>query len=231
MPFDITPTKKSTAILIPARLESKRFPNKMLVDVGGIPLITHVYNKCSNLGYDVYVVTDSHLIAQTVPHHIMTGHAENGTERCAQAMQQLDYEKYINVQGDMIDVTPNMIRAAELGLEDYTVSTIYTDMPELQRKNPNTVKMISNAYEAHWFCRASLDYGYHHLGVYGYKKYMGEIYLNLAKYQEEEIEKLEQLRWIQHGIRIGAEYVKSSCMEINTPDDLIKWKSLNEEKI
>jgi len=208
----------------------------MLADVGGIPLITHVYNKCSNLGYDVYVVTDSHEIAQTVPHHIITGHAKNGTERCAQAMQQLNYDKYINVQGDMIDVTENMIKAAEKRLNEYSVSTIYTNMTPEKQKDPNTVKMISNEDYAHWFCRAGLGYGFHHLGIYGYRKKslsrgyrknIADSYLEFDISKEEEIEKLEQLRWIQNGIKIGINYVDESCIEINTPEDLAEWKLLH----
>ncbi|MBR19577.1 MAG: hypothetical protein CMA64_05475 [Euryarchaeota archaeon] len=213
----------STAILIPARLEASRFPNKMLADVGGKSLIKHVFDKCNETDFNTYVVTDSEEIAKEVPNFIMTGHADNGTERCCRAMREMPYNNYVNVQGDMIDITEDMIRAASEALEFNTVSTIYTDMPEDKQNDPNTVKMVSNEVHAHWFCRASLPYGFHHLGVYGYKKEMADIYLNAVKYNEEEIEKLEQLRWIQNGVDIGVHYVPEPCIEINTPEDLQSW--------
>ena len=117
--------------------------------------------------------------------------------------------------------------AAMRGLDEYSVTTVYTDMTPEKQKDPNSVKMITNEYIAHWFCRASLEYGVHHLGIYGYRKNIGSLYLESDIYEEENIEKLEQLRWIQNGVNIGVNYVNESCIEINTPEDLAKWKLLH----
>jgi len=223
-----------TAILIPARLESERYPNKMLVDIGGKSLIKHVYDKCKETGIDTYVITDSEEIAKEVEYSIITGKADNGTERCCKTMKgfydlnMILYDYFINVQGDMIDITENMIRSAHSKLDKYLVSTIFTDMPGDKLQDKNTVKMISNGDEAHWFCRASLEYGYHHLGVYGYTKEAANLYIDSVQYSAEKKEKLEQLRWIQNGVRIGAEYVPDNCIEINTPEDLAEWKVLHK---
>lgn len=101
---------KDLAILIPARYNSSRFPGKMLELFDGIPLVRRVYNTCVSTGIDTYVLTDDERIASVVPNSIMTSsECANGTERCASVVDRLDYSSFINVQGDMIDVTPNMI--------------------------------------------------------------------------------------------------------------------------
>ena len=166
-----------TAILIPARIQSSRFPEKMLQPIGKDPLILHVYNKCVQSGLDTFVLTDSKRVASIIPNAIMTDDADNGTERCCQVMNKLEYDQFVNVQGDMPDIAPNMIVSILEVLGNYKVATIFTDMPEEKQKDPNTVKLITNGKEAHWFCRASLDYGVHHLGVYGYKKEMADVYM------------------------------------------------------
>lgn len=212
-----------TAILIPARIQSSRFPEKMLQPLGKVPLILHVYNKCIESGLDTFVLTDSKRVASIIPNAIMTEDADNGTERCCQVMEKLDYDQFVNVQGDMPDIAPNMIVKILEVLGNYKVATIFTDMPEEKQKDPNTVKLITNGKEAHWFCRASLDYGVHHLGVYGYKKEMAQVYMNAEIYKEERVEKLEQLRWLQNGEKIGVAYVPNKCIEINAPEDVDEW--------
>ena len=102
-------------------------------------------------------------------HVIVTPNAENGTHRCALAVDDLPpYERYINVQGDMPDITVDIIHKVNDSLEAAMVATAYTPMDPALRKDPNSVKLIHNGKRAHWFCRASLEYGDHHLGVYGY---------------------------------------------------------------
>ena len=108
----------STSIIIPARLNSTRFPKKMLAELNGYPLIKHVFDKCWNAGYETYVLTDSNEIADILPSKrvIMTSaEHENGTSRCMEVIDEvLQYDRYINVQGDMPDITPEIIRSVEL---------------------------------------------------------------------------------------------------------------------
>ena len=220
----------TTAILIPARYASSRFHGKMMVPLNGVPLVEHVYNRCAGTGLDTYVLTD----AQEVYNHmganrcLMTTDAENGTERCMQVIDEvLQYDRYINVQGDMPDITSDIIRAVEGELQRSDVATAYTPMDFNLRNDPNSVKMIHSRGRAHWFLRASLTYGDHHLGVYGYNREAKIVYTSSTKYAEEDIEKLEQLRWIQNGIRIGVVEVEFDGIEINTPEDLEKWQTKN----
>jgi len=220
----------TTAILIPARYDSSRFPAKMMAKLNGVPLIEHVYNKCVATGLDTYVLTDH----QDIYNHmgagkcLMTNEADNGTERCMQVIDEvLQYDRYINVQGDMPDITSDIIRAVEGALQYSDVSTAYTPMDFNLRNDPNSVKMIHSRGRAHWFLRASLTYGDHHLGVYGYNREAKIVYTTSKKYAEEDIEKLEQLRWIQNGQKIGVVEVEFNGIEINTPQDLERWEQNN----
>jgi 3-deoxy-manno-octulosonate cytidylyltransferase (CMP-KDO synthetase) len=220
----------TTAILIPARYNSSRFPGKMMEKLNGVPLVEHVYNICAATGLDTYVLTDHQDIYNYMGANrcLMTQDAENGTERCMQVIDEvLQYDRYINVQGDMPDITEDIIRAVEKELQRSDVSTAYTPMDFNLRSDPNSVKMIHSRGKAHWFLRASLTYGDHHLGIYGYNREAKAMYNASTKYIEEDIEKLEQLRWIQNGMRIGAVEVEFDGIEINTPEDLEKWQIKN----
>ena len=218
----------TTAILIPARLDSTRFPNKMLAELNGVPLIRHVYDKCVATGLDTYVVTPDQTIVDAVPRAILVGDADNGTDRCMLAIDEhLQYDHYINVQGDMPDITTDIIRAVEAELKNSDVSTAYTQMDFNLRSDPNCVKMIHSRGRAHWFLRASLMYGDHHLGIYGYNRETKAMYSVSRRYIEEDIEKLEQLRWIQNGIKIGVVEVEFDGIEINAPEDLVEWHKRN----
>jgi len=221
----------TTAILIPARYDSSRFPGKMLALLNGTPLIRHVYEKCLATGLDTYVLTDNRKVAHAVPYSnvIFTNEAENGTERCMSVIdKELQYDRYINVQGDMPDITEDIIRAVEGELQRSDVATAFTPMDFNLRNDPNCVKMIHSRGRAHWFLRASLTYGDHHLGVYGYNREAKIMYSTSTKFIEEDIEKLEQLRWIQNGIKLGVVEVEFDGIEINTKEDLKRWHEKNE---
>ena len=203
----------------------------MMELLNGVPLIEHVYNRCVATGLDTYVLTDHQDIYNYLGGSkcIMTQEAENGTQRCMQVIDEvLEYDRYINVQGDMPDITEDIIRAVELELQKSDVSTAYTPMDFNLRSDPNCVKMIHNRGRAHWFLRASLPYGDHHLGIYGYNREVKAMYNASTKYTEETLEQLEQLRWIQNSIRIGVVEVEFDGIEINSPQDLKDWHIKNE---
>ena len=216
----------NTAIVIPARLDSTRFPNKMLAELNGVPLIQHVFNRCKETELPTYVVTPDEEIVKVIgkENTILVGDAENGTARCALAADYVNYEYFINVQGDMPDITSDIILKVNELLNEYDVVTPYTKMSDEQRNDPNSVKIIHNGKTAKWFGRGITGYGDHHLGVYGYKNYLLNSYSALKVYPEEEIERLEQLRWIQNDVKIGVVEVEFNGIEINTKEDLDKWQ-------
>ena len=220
----------SSAILIPARYNSTRLPGKPLCMLDSVPMIKRVYDACSASKIPTYVLTDDVRIASVFQNTSViiddTDYA-NGTERCAGAIK-LDYmqkyDQFINVQGDMPDVTVEMIEKCVEGLSyNYSVSTVYTDMPKEMQDDPNSVKMITAYSKALWFGRGITGYGEWHLGVYGYKRHALVAYPNLKVTQEETVEQLEQLRWLKSGWQIVAQSVYFNGVEINSPEDVAEW--------
>lgn len=224
--------KNDTVILIPARWGSSRLEGKPLIDLGGIPMIKRVYNICKQSSYDVYVLTDDERIMQCVGKDnsfIDDAEYENGTERCCGALTKfnLSYDKIINVQGDMPDVTVEMIAKTKLLLDTFDVATVYTAMPKDRQNDPSSVKLIRSTKSALWFGRGMSGYGDWHLGVYGYKQSSLLQYNTLPVTLEEKIEKLEQLRWLKNNITIGCEPVSFNGIEINTLTDVSEWQQKN----
>jgi 3-deoxy-manno-octulosonate cytidylyltransferase (CMP-KDO synthetase) len=208
-----------------------------LVNLDGVPLIRRVYDACAKTGMHVYALTDDQRVADA-----LIGDGEyrsfildptdykNGTERCAAAITRgidphlLDFEHIINVQGDMPDVTPDMIYAImDLLDKGADVATLYTDMEEYLQLNLNVVKMIKGTDNAQWFGRGFANYGYHHLGIYGYKQAALKFYPKLKKTLEEEAENLEQLRWLKNGWQIKVSHVQYNGVEINTSRNVEQW--------
>jgi 3-deoxy-manno-octulosonate cytidylyltransferase (CMP-KDO synthetase) len=226
----------SCAILIPARYGSTRFEGKPLTSLDGKTMIARVAETCCTTGIDTYVLTDNKTVAQVAKAsgagaYIDSKDYNNGTERCAGAIKSNLFDKYsyfINVQGDMPDVTPDIIFAVrDLLVQGAEVATAYTDMDEIERLNLNVVKMIKGTDNAQWFGRGFAQYGYHHLGIYGYTREALQFYPALKVFEEEEIEKLEQLRWIKNGWQIKVSSVQFNGIEINTPQDAKRWHQKN----
>ena len=223
----------SSAILIPARYNSTRLPGKPLAMLDGVPMIKRVYDACTASKIPTYVLTDDVRIASVFQNTSViiddTDYA-NGTERCAGAIK-LDYmqkyDQFINVQGDMPDVTLEMIEKCIFSLKHYPVSTVFTHMPEDKQNDPNSVKMVRAGDNALWFGRGMTGYGDWHLGVYGYKRNPLEMYTNLPVEREEEVEKLEQLRWLKNGWQVGCLSVYYNGVEINSPEDVEEWHQKN----
>ena len=222
---------KKTAILIPARYGSTRYPGKPLARLNGTTMIRRVFEACCyKLDYDVFVLSDRNSITDLFnPDAVYLDKTEyeNGTERCAGAIKNEMFDKYdqfINVQGDMPDVTTDMIEKCIFSLQHYPVSTVFTEMTEENQNDPNSVKMVRAGDSALWFGRGMTGYGDWHLGVYGYRRNALEIYPNLVVEREEEVEKLEQLRWLKNGWQIGCLSVYFNGVEINSPEDVDTWQ-------
>ena len=223
-----------TAILIPARLASTRLPKKPLVRLNGTTLVRRVYEaSCMKMDYDVFVLSDSRKVTDLFHHegvYLDDTEYANGTERCAGAIKDPMFDKYdqfINVQGDMPDVTQEMIHKCIVSLNQYEVSTVYTEMTEELQNDPNSVKLIRSDHNALWFGRGMTGYGDWHLGVYGYTRRALEVYPGMRVTQEEQVENLEQLRWLKNGWQIGCSSVQYNGVEINTPEDVTKWQQKN----
>lgn len=197
-------------------------------------MIQEVYVRCKESGLDTYVLTDNPLIMELFADDNVLidvkSNYQNGTERCAGALSDSRFDKYknfINVQGDMPDVTVEMIEKTEWHLKHYNVTTMFTTLPIEKQNDPNTVKMIRAGDRALWFGRGMTGYGEWHLGIYGYKRNALEMYPTLSIEHEEEVEKLEQLRWLKSGWDIGCLHTNFNGIEINTPEDAKLWNDTN----
>ena len=230
----------SSVILIPARYNSTRLPGKPLAMLDGVPMIKRVYDACVASKIPTYVLTDDMRIFNLFgPRQCWIDQEKeyaNGTERCAGAITDSNFIKYlghydniINVQGDMPDITTYMIQQTEWHLKHYPVTTMFTEMPPCMQQDPNTVKMVKAGDQALWFGRGMTGYGDWHLGVYGYRRHALEMYTNLPVDREEEVEKLEQLRWLKNGWQIGCLSVQYNGTEINSPEDIETWHNKNSQ--
>lgn len=199
--------------------------------LGDKTMIERVVLNCLDTGFDTFVLTDNRTIAYAAKQagaqpFVDSIEYDNGTERCAGALRSylLDgYDRFINVQGDMPDVTTEMIHKVNDHLKHWNITTAFTDMPEEQQNDPSSVKMTRAGDKSLWFGRGMTGYGEWHLGIYGYRRNTLQLYPTYEVSIEEQVEKLEQLRWLKAGWDIGCVHVDFNGIEINTPEDMEKW--------
>ena len=238
---------KSLAI-IPARYASTRFPAKPLATLGGKLIIQRVYEQVKRAVEDVVVATDDDRIMAAVEafggRAVMTStEHRSGTDRCYEALQKVggDYDIVINVQGDEPFIQPKQIRSLVSCFEDEAtdIATLvkpFTPEDGIEAlENPNSPKVvISRDMKAIYFSRSVIPYireversewltkhtFYKHIGMYAFRaKTLGEV-TALAQSSLELGEKLEQLRWLESGYRIGVGITNIETIGIDTPDDL-----------
>lgn len=222
-------------IVIPARMKSSRLPNKPLAMIGDKTLVEHVYAKAYATNHPVTVLTDSQELINRFPNwdvRLTRESCATGTDRIVSVANDFQEEVIINCQGDLPFIEPYQIVDTALLLKrtGADVATLVHELGPGGQRDPNTVKAICtqvapdidpNIMRAHWFCRAPLTYGYHHIGVYAFKR---ELLLRLwpDRTVHEKAEDLEQLRWIELGYKIAAMKTKIVPSEVNTKDDLIR---------
>ena len=227
-----------TVLVIPARMQSTRLPQKPLLKRNGITLIETVWRQCVQTGFDVIVATDHEDIAREVDafrgQAVMTrSETPTGTDRCAEAVYTSNYNYVINVQGDMPYITPEQIVECHTLVKQFDVGTLIYDMAEQEQTNPNSVKCIGvehqrvkhDVYECKWFGRMAVPYGFHHAGIYAYRMNALRQFKRLPQGKFEQIERLEQLRWLEHGFRVFAKTTDPIQGEINTRQDYDAWIS------
>ncbi len=230
-------TNMKTLIIIPSRAAASRLPNKPLLEFGDKPLVQHVWEQAVQAKASrVLVATDSQDIVDKVQafggEAMLTDPAlPSGTDRVAHAYTALSvpFDAIINLQGDMPYILPEQITQVLSPLKaGFDVGTLVYEMDPAEQSNPNAVKAIvsfeqdEKIGQCHWFLRAPLSYGYHHAGVYAFTPKSLKIIATLPQSAHEKIEKLEQLRFLENGLTIGASVCAPIEGEINTPDDLAK---------
>ena len=237
--------------MIPARYAATRFPAKLMKMLGDKPVITHTYEAAmnSNLFNDVFVITDSNIIYNEIISRggkaIMSlAEHESGTDRIAEAARNLDADVIVNVQGDEPFIQTEPLEKLVRLFDDPKVQ-----VASLKRKmedandtaNPNMVKVVtSQSGRALYFSRSIVPYQrdkgavvdyFLHIGVYAFRKEALLNFTTLPQAPLEQIEKLEQLRFLYHDIDIYMAETDYKNIAIDTPEDLEKALALLKERV
>lgn len=237
--------------VIPARYASTRLPGKALEDILGKPMIQRVYEACrqSEVLDALYVATDDRRIAEVVSgiggEVIMTASSHaSGTDRLAEAVRAVEADVVVNIQGDYPFLDPQMIREgvepllAEPELPMATMARAISSPTDLH--NPEVVKVAINLRsEAMYFSRSLIPFPrgykahsvYEHIGMFLYRRDFLEVFSELPPTPLEQVERLEQLRVLEHGYRIRV--VLTQCSDsllsgfsVDTADDLDRLEDL-----
>ena len=231
-----------TAVIIPARMGSMRFPGKVLADLGGKPVIQHVWENAMRSKADsVTVAADDPRVEQAVKsfggHVVMTKPSHpSGSDRVWEAAQSTDAALIVNVQGDEPflphEVIDDLIDAMH-GPDAPAMGTVVLPCSRADiASNPNLPKVVLTADDyALYFSRSMIPYlreggeeteVYRHWGIYAYRRETLAKFVSLPEGRLERCEKLEQLRALENGIRIKVIRTSFDSIGIDTPDDLVR---------
>ena len=235
--------------IIPARIASTRLPRKILRKINSQPMLWHVYHAaraCTALD-DVVVATDSSEIAElchangwsvrlTSPEH------RSGTDRVHEVAQSVAADVYVNVQGDepLARKEHLDVLLALMANEDVAVGTLKTPCAAEDINNPNAVKVVTALDgRALYFSRGTVPFDrdrtgdvryYKHLGFYAYRKPALDAFCTWPESELERSERLEQLRFLDHGVAIHVAETPFDSVGVDTEDDLRRVEGILAER-
>ena len=234
--------------VIPARYNSTRFPGKMMEILGNRTIITTTYQNVLETGLfdEVFVATDSELIFDEISKNggkaVMTGEHETGSDRIAEAVQNIDCDIVINVQGDEPFLKKEPLQQLidifyEDDKKEISLASLKIQLKESEEiRNPNNVKVITdNNGFALYFSRSVIPFQrelsydvtyYKHIGVYAFRKEALLKFSSLEMTPLEISEKLEQLRYLENGMKIKMVETDFVGLGIDVPEDLEKANAL-----
>ncbi|WP_133406948.1 3-deoxy-manno-octulosonate cytidylyltransferase [Parashewanella tropica] len=236
-------------LIIPARYGSTRFPGKPLASIAGKPMIQHVYERASLAKglANIVVATDDERIQAVVEGFggkvVMTNpDAATGTDRINEAIAKLglpDDEIIINLQGDQPLVDPisieQLITLFEKHPGEFEMATLaYQITNEKDIDDPMQVKVVfDNQHHALYFSRSRIPFGrdtneypvFKHIGMYAYTSRFIQMFAKLPHGTLEQLEKLEQLRALEHGHKIKIAISAFNSQEVDTPEDVKKCEA------
>lgn len=240
-----------TVIIVPCRLESTRFPRKLLHMIKGKPLLLWVAERIAAEapGFPLYFAVDDPLLAECVGSQgfkaVMTAvHHQSGTDRIAEANRAIGADHVINVQADEPLVSGGQLnQLAGLIGGEASMATLGTPFKSAADFiNPNQVKVvIGGAGRALYFSRSPMPFArdragvvddawvqanpcYKHLGLYAYKAELLNKFAGLPLGKLEQIEKLEQLRVLENGYNIAVGITSDPTIGVDTPEDAGKFE-------
>jgi 3-deoxy-manno-octulosonate cytidylyltransferase (CMP-KDO synthetase) len=233
--------------VVPARYGSSRLPAKALAEIGGVPMVVRVWRQASKAQSlsRVVVATDDERIAAPVreagAEAIMTSVAHlSGTDRIAEVATLIHADVYVNVQGDLPFIEPADLDALVAPMradETISMATLATPIIDaLEWNNPSVVKVVCGADgNALYFSRSPIPHmrdggmpkqALRHIGVYAYRR---DFLLKFAALPEgvlERVEKLEQLRALEHGYTIRVVASVKPSLEVDTEADLARARDV-----
>lgn len=229
-------------IIIPARLASTRFPQKVLADIGGMPMVVRTAKRVSGLDRVVVAADDEIIISVCkewgVEAMLTSITHKSGTDRineCANILDLNDDEIVINVQADepfieseVVEVLIKRLNSLKEKNEPFVMASCYNSINDEAAQDPNLVKVVLDEHDnALYFSRSPIPYNrsggasyFGHIGIYGFDKKSLHDFCNLNDAPIEDIEKLEQLRALYHGKKISMVKVANSAFGIDTKEDL-----------
>jgi len=233
--------------VIPARWASTRFEGKVLAPINGKPMIQHVWERAgqSELLDDLIIACDDDRVFSAAQQFgakaVLTSkdHA-SGTDRIAEAIESVDGDIIVNIQGDEPLIHHAVIDALAKALVDNASCSMGTAIKVLEAeeelKDPNVVKVVVDGeMNALYFSRFPIPYNrendaevayYKHLGIYAYRRNFLLSYKNLPKSNLEKAEKLEQLRALEFGYKIKTVVTDIETIGVDTPGDLARVEKL-----
>lgn len=242
----------SFTVIIPARLASTRLPNKPLADLGGKPMIVRVAERAMQSGAAQVIVATDHadIFAACAQHKVAVQMTRadhpSGTDRIAEVAALIglpDDAVVVNVQGDEPLIDPSLIAAtATLISRDVPMATAAHTISDIEEAfNPNVVKVVlDKAGRALYFSRATIPWhrdGFalsrdvmpaayaplRHIGLYAYRNAFLQEYPQLSISPLEQLEALEQLRVLWHGVPIAVHVTPHAPVTgVDTPEDLAR---------
>ena len=239
-------------IVIPARLKATRLPDKPLADIGGEPMIVHVWRRAVEADCGpVLVATDAEAVRDAIlqagGEALMTRPDHpSGSDRVFEAVLAHGpagkLGAVVNLQGDLPTLDPALVHACLKALSEgeADIGTIAARIVrEEERTDPNVVKVVGtpvagSVLRALYFTRATAPYGegqlYHHIGIYAYRRDALERFVSLPPSPLELREKLEQLRALEADMRINVGLVDTVPLGVDTPRDLERARELLQSR-
>ena len=227
-------------VLIPARIESTRFPAKALAPIQGVPMVIRCAQNSINAGLPTVICTDSELISDTAKKYniecILTPEFNTGTDRIHFASTQLDSDLIINLQGDEPLISSDAIAEFSNKLQTISVDQriILNGLSELDQKyafDPNNVKaVINDANDVIYLSRkpirntndiTDMPIYLKQLGLYGFSKSILEEFASISQPRVEKTESIEMMRWLNIRETVSGVILDTPSISVDTPEDLL----------
>lgn len=235
--------------MIPARYSASRFPAKLMQDLAGKTVILRTYEAtvATKLFDDVYVVTDSDIIYNEIVNNggkalMSKKEHQSGSDRIAEAVEDLDVDIVVNVQGDEpFTEGESLFKVLEVFKDDtkkeIDLASLMVEIHDWEEiSNPNTVKVIVDQNNfALYFSRSPIPYPrdkeagaryFKHKGIYAFRKQALLDFYKLPMQFLEATEKIECIRYLEYGKKIKMVETSVQGVEIDTPEDLERAKRL-----